>query len=224
MIFDQARTLRLAYEALLKEGVRVKRSRMDAGSYSREVISVAEQCSDLFYIRAIDTPYHRSLVEESTSGWMLLRLSGSTGGIREVEARSVMTDEFIRGRRYRVVLHRYNDGWSKGTLFSDDKEMKYRYFSIITNDWSGSEEEIIRYYNKRGGIERVFDQMNNDFNWAHMPSSDINQNTVFMLLTALLRNFYTRYVSEVSKLSGRLISSKTRRKQFIHHFVTCPAR
>lgn len=52
VIFDQARTLRLAYEALLKEGVRVKRSRMDAGSYSREVISVVEQYSDLFYIRA----------------------------------------------------------------------------------------------------------------------------------------------------------------------------
>ena len=224
VIFDQARTLRLAYEALLKEGVKVKRSRMDAGSYSREVISVVEEYSDLFYIRAIDTPYHRSLVEESTSGWKLLRLRGSTGGMREVEARSVMADEFIRGRSYRVVLYRYNDGWSEGTMFSDDKEMKYRYFSIITNDWKSSEEEIIRYYNKRGSIERVFDQMNNDFNWAHLPSSDMNQNTVFMLFTALLRNFYTKYVSEVSKRSGRLISSKARLKKFIHHFVTCPAR
>ena len=96
MIFDLARTLRLVYEALLKEGVRVKRSRMDAGSYGREVISVVEECSDLFYTRAIDTPYHRSLVEESTSGWKLLKLRGSTGGMREVEARSVMADEFRR--------------------------------------------------------------------------------------------------------------------------------
>ena len=153
----------------------MKRSRMDAGSYSREVISVVEEYSDLFYIRAIDTPYHRSLVEESTSGWKQLRLRGSTGGMREVEARSVIADEFIRGKSYRIVLYRYNDGWSEGTMFSDDKEMQYRYFSIITNDWKSSEEEIIRYYNKRGSIERVFDQMNNDFNWAHLPSSDMNQ-------------------------------------------------
>ena len=52
VIFDQARTLRLAYEALLMEGVKVNRSRMDAGSYSREVISVVEEYSDLFYICA----------------------------------------------------------------------------------------------------------------------------------------------------------------------------
>ena len=36
VIFDQARTLRLTYEVLLREGVKVKRSRKDAGSYSRE--------------------------------------------------------------------------------------------------------------------------------------------------------------------------------------------
>ena len=196
---------------------------MNAGSYSREVISVVEEYSNLFYIRAINTPYHRSLVEESTSGWTLLKLKSSNGDIRNIEARSVEADEFIKGKTYRIVLYRYKDGWSKGTMFSNDEEMKYRYFSIITNDEENSKEEIIKYYNKRGSIERVFDQMNNDFNWAHLPSSDMNQNTVFMLLTALLRNFYTKYISEVSKRCGHLISSKARLKKFIYHFVTCPA-
>ena len=90
-------------------------------------------------------------------------------------------------------------------MFSNDEEMKYRYFSIITNDEENSKEEIIKYYNKRGSIERVFDQMNNDFNWAHLPSSDMNQNTVFMILTALLRNFCTKFISEVSRRCGHLI-------------------
>lgn len=102
--------------------------------------------------------------------------------------------------------------------------MKYRYFGIITNDEASSEEEIIRYFNKRGSIERVFDQMNNDFNWAHLPSSDMNQNTVFMNLTALLRNFYTKYISEVARRSGNLICQKARLMKFIYHFITCPAR
>lgn len=39
-------------------------------------------------------------------------------------------------------------------MFSDDEEMKYQYFSIITNDEDTSEEDIIKYYNKRGSIER----------------------------------------------------------------------
>lgn len=224
VIFDQATTLRLAYESLLKEGVKVRRSRMDAGSYSKEVISVVEEYSELFYIRAIDTSYHRSLVEESTSGWKLFKQKSSNGDIRNIEARSLEADEFIKGKKYRIVLYRYKDGWSEGTMFSDDESMKYRYFGIITNDETSSEEEIINYYNKRGSIERVFDQMNNDFNWAHLPSSDMNQNTAFMILTALLRNFYTMYISEVSKQSGRLISSKVRLKKFINYFVTCPAR
>ena len=197
---------------------------MDAGSYSREVISVVEEYSDLFYIRAINTPYHRSLVEESAKGWKQLKLKSSNGDIRNIEARSVDADEFIKWKTYRIVLYRYKDGWSEGTMFSDDEEMKYRYFSIITNDEDTSEEEIIKYYNKRGSIERVFDQMNNDFNWAHLPSSDMNQNTVFMLLTALLRNFFTKFISEVSSRCGHLISSKARLKKFIYHFVTCPAR
>lgn len=98
VVFDQAQTLRLAYEALLKEGVTVKRSRMDACSYSREVISVVEEYSDLFYIRAINTPYHRSLVEESTSGWTRLKLKSSNGDIRNIEARSVKQKSLSRGR------------------------------------------------------------------------------------------------------------------------------
>ena len=80
-----------------------------------------------------------------------------------MDARSVVADEFIKGKSYRVVLYRYKDGQAEGTEFCDDEEVKYRYFGIITNDEASSEEEIIRYFNKRGSIERVFDQMNNDF-------------------------------------------------------------
>lgn len=65
--FDQATTLKQAYESLLKEGVKVRRSRMDAGSYTREVISVVEEYSELFYIRSIDTPYYRSLGQQLCS-------------------------------------------------------------------------------------------------------------------------------------------------------------
>lgn len=103
-LFD--RPMRHSY----KEGVKVKCSRMDAESYSREVISVVEEYSNLFYIRAINTPYHRSLVKESTSGWTLLKLKSSNGDIRNIEARSVEADEFIKGKTYRIVLYRYKDG------------------------------------------------------------------------------------------------------------------
>ena len=45
-------------------------------------------------------------------------------------------------------------------------------------------------YNLRGGKERIFDDMNNGFGWARPPKSFMAENTVFLLLTAIIRNFY----------------------------------
>ena len=52
MKFEQASTLKRAYELLLDEKIKVNRSRMDAGSYSQEIIDVVDKYSKLFYIRA----------------------------------------------------------------------------------------------------------------------------------------------------------------------------
>ena len=67
---------------------------------------------------------------------------------------------------------------------------EYTYRCILTNDWDMTDEEIIQHYNKRGTAEQVFDRQNNDFGWAHLPKSFMNQNTVFLLITAMAANFY----------------------------------
>ena len=41
-----------------------------------------------------------------------------------------------------------------------------------------------------GGKERIFDDMNNGFGWNRLPKSFMAQNIVFLLMTALIRNFY----------------------------------
>jgi len=48
----QAETLERSYTLLNKNGLHINRSRMDAGSYSEEIIKVANKYSQLFYIRA----------------------------------------------------------------------------------------------------------------------------------------------------------------------------
>jgi hypothetical protein len=48
--FEQARTLERAYHLLESEAIKVNRSRMDAGSYSKEIIDVVDKNSQLFYI------------------------------------------------------------------------------------------------------------------------------------------------------------------------------
>lgn len=53
-----------------------------------------------------------------------------------------------------------------------------------------TEEEVISFYNQRGAKEKVFDQMDNDFGWHYLPKGLLRENTVFMILTAIIRNFY----------------------------------
>jgi len=50
--FKQEETLQRVYDLLASKEVKIKRSRMDCGSFTKEVIKVVEENSELFYIRA----------------------------------------------------------------------------------------------------------------------------------------------------------------------------
>ena len=69
-------------------------------------------------------------------------------------------------------------------------EGEYTYRCILTNDYTSTNCEIVEFYNLRGGKERIFDDMNNGFGWARLPKSFMAENTVFLLLTAMIRYFY----------------------------------
>ena len=64
------------------------------------------------------------------------------------------------------------------------------YRCIQANDHESSARDVVEFYNLRGGMERAFDDMNNGFGWKHLPKSFMAQNTVFLLMTTLIRNFY----------------------------------
>ena len=101
---------------------------------------------------------------------------------------------------------------------------EYTYRSILTSDWDMDDEGIVLRYNDRGCSEQVFDVQNNDFGWAHLPKSFMNENTVFMLLTAIAANFYRFIVSLplMAFLFG--VEATSRVKRFVFRFVTVPAK
>ena len=84
-------------------------------------------------------------------------------------------------------------------------------------------EKIIILYNQRGARERDFDSLNNDFMWKHLPCSYLKENTVFMILMAICKNFFT---AMMRRLAGtfRGITPNGRLKRFIFHFVTVPGK
>ena len=76
--------------------------------------------------------------------------------------------------------------------------MGYIYRTLLTNDHESIEEEVIEKYNQRGASEKNFDVQNNDFGWRNLPFSKMEENTVFMLITSMLKNFYQHLLSKVS--------------------------
>ena len=69
-------------------------------------------------------------------------------------------------------------------------EGEHTYRSILTNDHESSGREIVEFYNLRGGKERIFDDLNNGFGWNRLLKYFMGEKTVFLLLTAIIRNFY----------------------------------
>ena len=100
---------------------------------------------------------------------------------------------------------------------------EYTYRSILTNDHESSDREIVEFYNIRAGQERIFDDMNNGFGWNRLPKSFMGENTVFLLLTALIRNFYKFIMGRLDvKKFG--LKATSRIKAFVFRFISVPAK
>ena len=124
-----------------------------------------------------------------------------------------------KGKAYRLVIQRQKrvDG------VQDFWEGEYTYRCILTNDYEASAKEIVEFYNLRGGKERIFDDMNNGFGWDRLPKSFMAENTVFLLLTALIRNFYKAIIHRLDvKRFG--LKATSRIKAFVFRFVSVPAK
>ena len=101
-------------------------------------------------------------------------------------------------------------------------EGEYTYRCILTNDYASSVREIVEFYNIRGGKERVFDDMNNGFGWDRLPKSFMAENTVFLLLTALIRNFHKAIIQRLDERFG--LNATSRIKAFVFRFISVPAK
>ena len=73
------------------------------------------------------------------------------------------------------------------------------------------------------GKERIFDDMINGFGWNRLPKSFMAQNTVFLLMTALIRNFYKAIMQRLRPHDlGLRVTSRI--KTFVFKFITVPAK
>lgn len=210
--YKQADTLKNAFDLLKRKDIKINRSRMDCGSFSKEIIDVVEQNSKLFYIRA-QRCAELSCKIRALKNWDKARI-----GLFDVEVCSVQYTPFKGDTTYRYVVSRELNKTGQTDIEYQDN---FIYRAILTNDMESTDQEVIEYYNQRGAAEKIFDEMNNDFGWKKLPFSFLEQNTVFMLVMAMCRNFYLHLLSTYSKKLP-FVKKTFRLKKFIFRFVVVP--
>ena len=213
--FKQAETLRRFFGMMDSFGIHVRSFRADCGSYSEDIVKEVMEHTDKFYIRAERYAGLYEKVKRQT-GWTTVEI-----GFQQYDVQSFPFESFEGVEHCRLVVQRQRkqDGEQLDIFYGE-----YTYRCILTNDWDMTDEEIILHYNDRGSSEQVFDRQNNDFGWAHLPKSFMNQNTVFMLITAMASNFY-RYVVAMPFMALYFgVKATARVKSFLFRFIAVPAK
>ena len=210
----QAETLERAYKLLKENGINIARSRMDAGSYSEEIIKIIAQYSHFFYIRANKCETLTEKIQQLTD-WQSVEIN-----FKKYQITSIPFTNFLQELNLRLVIMREKSDNPQLDIFEGEK---FNYRCILTNDWTSSEKEVIEYYNQRGNSEKTFDIQNNDFGWNHLPTSNMNANTVYLIITAMLKNFYNYLIEKVSKVFTDIFPT-SRLKRFIFRFIAVAGR
>lgn len=212
--YKQEETLKRAYNLLNEFDIKVKYSRMDCGSFDKDVIPVVEANSEFFFIRAQRCTSLYDIIKEIKE-WNDVEI-----GFKKCQTASIEYAPFGKEKTYRYVIQREKNKDGQGDLFTGDD---FTYRAIMTNNTLMSDIEVIHFYNARGESERLFDEMNNDFLWKKMPFSYLHENTVFLITTAICRNMFHFLTDFISKRLD-FIKSNFRLKKFIYRFMVVPSK
>jgi len=219
----QSETLKRMFKLLKEEGITVDIFRADGASYQLDTLETIGQNVDKFYIRArMSQQLSNAIV--TVDNWEEVDIEnekayrGSTHFVPFANA--TKRKKRVEAARYRLVVTKIARKDHQIDLFSGEA---YNYYCIITNDDDKTEDEVVFFYNQRGGGEKEFDVLKNDFGWNHMPFSKLEQNTVFLIFTAMCKNLYEYIITLFSqKYEG--LAPTFRIKKFIFRFITISAK
>lgn len=187
---------------------------MDAGSYSKEIIETVAENSLNFYIRANRSQILTEQIQQ-VAQWQTVEIN-----FKEYQVASIPFTQFFAEKNYRLVIAREKTDDQQLDMFEGEK---FNYRCILTSDHEKTEKEVIEFYNQRGAGEKIFDIQNNDFGWGHLPCSDMNKNTLYLIITAMLKNFYNYIVGNVAKTCKSILPN-IRLKRFIFRFICVPGK
>ena len=219
----QHQTLVRMFKLLEQEGLKVDVFRADGASYQLFCLETVIKHANRFFIRARMNDQLQKAINQIKE-WEKIELDGQTmwrGSTWFIPFQPISKrkkHDLLRPCRLVVTKEKRLDG--QVNLFTQEA---YNYHPIITNDAQMSDHEVFHFYNQRGGVEKEFDILKNDFGWNHMPFSKLEQNTVYLILTAICRNLYAVIIKSFSEKYKNL-APHFRIKKFIFRFICTPAK
>jgi hypothetical protein len=196
--------------------------RADAASYQFDVINLLAEEVRNFYIGCRNSYIEKYFPQ--ISKWESITDTANetieVGELTITPFQKQARENKTAPREYRLIVKRKPTNDGQLNLFTQDH---YEYRAILTNNTQWSAAEIAQFYNHRGNMEKQFDILKNDFGWNNMPFSKLNQNTVFLYITAICRNLYHYIIRYFSKKTKSLKPS-FRVKKFLFRFIIMPAK
>ena len=209
-----AKTLRRVFKNVT--GIKVRYFRSDCAAYQKSVIDFLEEQEGLdFFIRIMSSPDLQMEIAAQVSSWKKVEINK-----QEMEVATIEYCPFGGEKSYHVVVHRKKREDGQTDLFSNSC---YDYYGIITNNYTMTAEEVVEFYNQRASIEPNFAYLNNDFNWAHLPFSWLDLNTVFMILSAISFVLF-EYIKKIYSQKLSFVRRSMRLKSFILRFIAVPVK
>ena len=219
----QADTLNRLFKLLTNNNIKTATHfRADAASYQFDVIDLLDKKVKNFYVGCRNSYVEKYFTE--ITQWQPIKDSCDDpmeiGEIYITPFQRQAKEQEKVAKKYRLVVKRKLKKDGQYDIFTQDA---YEYRAILTNNYDYKATEVATFYNHRGNMEKQFDILKNDFGWNNMPFSKLEQNTVFLYLTAICRNLYHNIIHYFSKKT-KTLKPTYRIKKFLFRFIILPAK
>ena len=214
--FGQIETVQRCLKQLDEKGITISRFRADAASYQKEVIKQFDDRQIEFFVRAVSSNILFDEIQ-CVEHWEPVRLGTDTFELAQFHYNPFNLDGLQR-----VIVARRP---SKNGKLHEKTEEPFIYRSILTNNMSMKSDQVVWFYNQRGGMdcEKAFDVLNNDWNWSSLPFSFLAENTPFLIVTAIGYVLY-KYLLKVFSEKVDFVEPTFRMKAFHYNFIAVSAQ
>ncbi len=207
-LYHTLESIKTCINFLDNKNITVSEFRADAAFHNGKLMEYLDSNGITFYIRDSNKASSVRRKAKYIKNWHTIKNGNQLIEIGSaIQKAAHLTDE--KNKSYRFVVTK---------KISKNREV---FRGILTNDlYEKSDKEILEIYNERAGrpCEERFKILKNDFCWNKLPFSFMEENTVFMIISAMAYIIYRHCKIKFSKVLD-FVKPNKRLKHFIHEFI-----